>query len=332
MRSLLHVFDAGASTGACARDETVFAAMRACAALREIDTARTHRALVLGGTDSVRHARGCALRVDARIAPPAGVPRLARRGVERVLDMMDPDGVVWWSAGVRRALSATPGLPSRRLLVRLDEGSCEARVVNPESGELTSCRRTLAPGPTGLPAPRPRRARRAGGALRIGLVGATPDSPAALTLVIGILTVAGIACEGVADARTPGMDRAERHVREGGYLRAIRVADGPAASLFDACDVVLMAGLRGAEPSFAAWCDAHDALAWGVPVIVPPLAGAASLGGRALLTRADRPSEFARVIRERFASGHAPEPTAPAGGASIAGAIEAALHELGSME
>jgi hypothetical protein len=289
--------------------------------------------LLLGGTGAAREAARLGLRVDARIAPPAGVLRLARRGVERVVDAVDPDGIVWWSGDVREAFWRTPGLPARRLIVRLDEGWCEARHVNPENGEVTSLRRSLTPGPTGLAA-RARTMNPDPSCVRVGLLCQRPGSPAALALTLGILSVAGLRSVGVLDRRAGGIERAARHVREGGYVRGLMLADKDSVSLLDACDVALATGLRGEPPGFAEIVDVLDARVWGVPVFAPAGGAFDAMLPAADLVRSDRPSEFARLVRARVLAGagvggHAPE--APPG-PTIAAQIEGVLHDLEHLE
>ncbi len=341
MRTLLHVID-GTTLGAPAgRRPASHTALRACAAVCGANSERRHRVLLLGGSAAAREAGRLGLRVDARIAPPAGVLRLARRGVERVLDAMDPDGVVWWSGVVREALRTTPGLPARRLIVRLDEGWCEARHVNPENGEVTSLRRPLSPAPTGLGA-RARAPNPDPGCVRVGLVCQRPESPASLALALGILSVAGLHSVGVLDRRAGGVERAARHVREGGYVWGLMLADEDSVSLLDACDVALVAGLRGEPPGFAEMVDVLDARAWGVPVFAPAGGAFDAMLPAADLARSDRPSEYARLVRARVGewAGHGSgsaeslrtTPPETTGTATIARQIEGMLHDLECLD
>ena len=234
-------------------------AILACAAMTEREGGRT---LVLGPRAAAERCRTLGLRVDAAICPPLGIDGPCRRAIARAAASMDAGEVVSWDGGDRTPLARS--LPASDLARRL-----APRALARETVGVAPAERTLL------------------------LLADPPPAADAVALVrlVGMLHVAGVPLTVVVGRGARGLDRARRHVRDGGYVRRLIVVEGPTLAVLAAADlaVVLTPGcVPMSEPTRAA---VRLAVALGVPTV----AGAdsdAGIGG-AIVASPTRPALIA---------------------------------------
>ncbi|CAG0951030.1 hypothetical protein PHYC_00203 [Phycisphaerales bacterium] len=311
MRTILHLIPAWiapSEPGAECNRRRSDAELLAFRDLSLLDTDRRHELLFLGGSEEARAAGALGAPISYRVAPLLKRAGLASRAIENVLDDHDPDAVVSWDPSFGSRLMRLRGLPTRVARVDLSGASIDARGVNPETGEATRSRSSLRPAPIG---PGPVRARQElrerlkieVGERVVGVLSEGPDAAITLAFSAGMLNLGSLPCTGLVRRGIPGLERARRHVREGGYLRRMIVVGPPVMRFLPALDAALMP--MSVPPAFDALCVLRSVLATGLPVVTaagpetaPLFPGEASV----CLARSSEPPHLAGALSALLAN------------------------------
>jgi hypothetical protein len=277
-------------------------AVAACAATIEAAPGHEHAALFISSSKGERRCRRLGVRECTTFAPPLGAASLATRALRDAMWRMGTiELVIAWGRELEEVVSRAAPPRSARATVDLARGVID--VVVPDRFGFTIAAATLS-ARLGLP----RRARAEDPGRRVVLLSDPPERADVSTfaVVLGLLSVGGIEAQGVAPRDGHGVERALRHVSEGGVLKALTLTKVPLVRLIPSARAVVIGlcraltppdddhGVKLPEPDFSDAALAHLALDRGVPVVAPRAARlepiAATRGG---ITLVDDPTPVA---------------------------------------
>lgn len=252
-------------------------AVISCGATMRASPGHEHAALIVADSRGDRRCRTLGLEARASFSAPLGVASFTTRSLRDAMWRMGTvELVIAWGRELEDIVARAAPPKSARATVDLARGVID--VVMPDRFGFSVGAATLNARCDPM--------RTAGAKAEPGQILLLSDPPeradvAAFAVVLGLLSVGGVESHGVAPRQGHGVERALRHLHEGGVLRELRLTNRPTLCLIPQSAAVVVglsraispkddaAGDAPPAPDFSDAVLAHMALDHGVPVVAP---------------------------------------------------------------